>query len=101
MPSALYVVTALPELLDGLVRVDNGDPALAGEIILHAAPGAEPPAGATALMTDAAPWTWGAFAAAYPELAAYVLPNEWAGEASAIDATPEIFPLLAPPEVTP
>lgn len=94
MASALYLVDELPLEMNGFVRVDDGD---AGVIVLHAAPGVEPPDGAEVLMSGAASWTWGDFAALEPTLAAHCLPNEWAGESSAIDVTPEVFPRLAPP----
>lgn len=92
MASALYSVDELPPAMDGFVRVDDGD---AGVIVVHAADGVEPPDDAAVLMDGALPWTWGQFAALFPTLASHCLPNEWAGDPNAHDATIAAFPRLA------
>lgn len=85
-------VTGQSTILD-YVRVDDGS---VSPPILHLAPGVEVPATATVLMAGDAPWTWGAFATAYPALAVRCVPNDWAGESTAGDVTIAAFPLTAP-----
>lgn len=65
-----------------------------GSTLWHAPQDTPAPSWGTAVMDGSTPWTWGQFATARPDLAPFVMPQEFAGNDQGIDANATNFPLL-------
>lgn len=95
MPSTLYRVAASDEAPPARVVGVLAD----GSLLIHGEPAQPIPATAVEIVRDGAtPWTWNALADDRPDLAAIVMPHEWAGEPTAADLDASRFPLLSPSE---
>lgn len=94
MPTALFRTTDLALADD--VRYQPVGTLLDGSVVIHAEHGAPVPEDAATVYFDgSAPWTWGEFALAFPLVAPFITPHEWAGDPIAGDATPALFPKIA------
>lgn len=83
MTSTLYQVQQLPDDLGGAVVVSVPS---ASVVVLHVAPDAPAPDGATVLYGGTRKaWTWGGFASVHARIAKVCIPHEWSGESTARD----------------